>query len=268
MIALWIGLAFVCGFGVAAFWGFKVLARHEIAKQIDPWVNPPSHEAKRLREAAEKHLRHYVLGRSGDSVNNQEQSHFCGVNALRALCLHDGVIFFNKGIATLPDGSQTELGPLAIELLEVLNETYATLDSASALVTDYATSFNTVEELADSKNDHLRLIAGHGHMYPFQGAILRLTRLLDIDPDKNAVGVGGAALWERISRWRKHKRTVIFTQGFHLDCLHCGYPQNDFQNDPRGRDITCTKCKMAFHVPASAKFLSIDQVSKDHGNHS
>ncbi|HCL3526033.1 TPA: hypothetical protein N2A90_006512, partial [Pseudomonas aeruginosa] len=137
----------------------------------------------------------HILGRP---AVDQDAPSFVGVDALQALYLRDGVIFFEKGIATLPDGTQVELGALTHEVLEVLRETYSALDAASAVITDYATTFNTPEELEKSENEILRKIAGYGNMYPMQSAIARLALLLNLDPDKNDVGIGGKVLWERI----------------------------------------------------------------------
>jgi hypothetical protein len=267
MNVLWIALAFLCGFGVAGFWAYKVYARYEADRKLDPWVNPSSLEATRLRDAAEEHLRRYILVWP-DVENRPKSTLYDGVNALKALTLQEGVIYFNKGIATLPDGSQTALGPLALKLLEMLNESYAKLDAASSLITDYATLFHTFDELAVSDNEHLRRIAGHGDMYPFQWTLVRLAELLGIDPDKNEVGVGGAVLWERIRRWHNQKAMVILTNGFQLDCPRCFSPFYDIQKDPRGSEHVCKECEESFHVPTSAKFLCVDEVNKAQGNNS
>ncbi len=192
MTFLWVGLGLV----VAGLWWGTVVWRRE---QADPWINPPTPEARRLLRAASLHLHCHILGRP---AVDQDAPSFVGVDALQALYLRDGVIFFEKGIATLPDGTQVELGALTHEVLEVLRETYSALDAASAVITDYATTFNTPEELEKSENEILRKIAGYGNMYPMQSAIARLALLLNLDPDKNDVGIGGKVLWERIRRWR------------------------------------------------------------------
>ena len=196
MTFLWVGLGLV----VAGLWWGTVVWRRE---QADPWINPPTPEARRLLRAASLHLHCHILGRP---AVDQDASSFVGVDALQALYLRDGVIFFEKGIATLPDGTQVELGALTHEVLEVLRETYSALDAASAVITDYATTFNTPEELEKSENEILRKIAGYGNMYPMQSAIARLALLLNLDPDKNDVGIGGKVLWERIRRWRWPER--------------------------------------------------------------
>ena len=200
MTFLWVGLGFVLGLVVAGLWWGAVVWRRE---QADPWINPPSPEARRLLRAASLHLHCHILGRP---AVDQDAPSFVGVDALQALYLRDGVIFFEKGIATLPDGTQVELGALTHEVLEVLRETYSALDAASAVITDYATTFNTPEELEKSENEILRKIAGYGNMYPMQSAIARLALLLNLDPDKNDVGIGGKVLWERIRRWRWPER--------------------------------------------------------------
>lgn len=200
MAVLWVGLGFVLGLAVAGLWWAALVWRRE---QADPWVNPPTPEAQRLLRAANLHLHCHILGRPTDDPNAQS---FVGVNALKALYLRDGVIFFEKGIATLPDGSQVELGAVANEVLEVLHETYTALDSASAVITDHVTTFSSPEELVQSESDILRRIAGNGSMYPMQSAIVRLAQLLNLDPDKNDVGVGGKVLWEQIRRWRWPER--------------------------------------------------------------
>ncbi|HFH2977146.1 TPA: hypothetical protein ACGJSI_004116 [Pseudomonas aeruginosa] len=196
MTFLWVGLGLV----VAGLWWGTVVWRRE---QADPWINPPTSEARRLLRAASLHLHCHILGRP---AVDQDAPSFVGVDALQALYLRDGVIFFEKGIATLPDGTQVELGALTHEVLEVLRETYSALDAASAVITDYATTFNTPEELEKSENEILRKIAGYGNMYPMQSAIARLALLLNLDPDKNDVGIGGKVLWERIRRWRWPER--------------------------------------------------------------
>lgn len=196
MTFLWVGLGLV----VAGLWWGTVVWRRE---QADPWINPPTPEARRLLRAASLHLHCHILGRP---AVDQDAPSFVGVDALQALYLRDGVIFFEKGIATLPDGTQVELGALTHEVLEVLRETYSALDTASAVITDYATTFNTPEELEKSENEILRKIAGYGNMYPMQSAIARLALLLNLDPDKNDVGIGGKVLWERIRRWRWPER--------------------------------------------------------------
>ena len=196
MTFLWVGLGLV----VAGLWWGTVVWRRE---QADPWINPPTPEARRLLRAASLHLHCHILGRP---AVGQDAPSFVGVDALQALYLRDGVIFFEKGIATLPDGTQVELGALTHEVLEVLRETYSALDAASAVITDYATTFNTPEELEKSENEILRKIAGYGNMYPMQSAIARLALLLNLDPDKNDVGIGGKVLWERIRRWRWPER--------------------------------------------------------------
>ena len=196
MTFLWVGLGLV----VAGLWWGTVVWRRE---QADPWINPPTPEARRLLRAASLHLHCHILGRP---AVDQDAPSFVGVDALQALYLRDGVIFFEKGIATLPDGTQVELGALSHEVLEVLRETYSALDAASAVITDYATTFNTPEELEKSENEILRKIAGYGNMYPMQSAIARLALLLNLDPDKNDVGIGGKVLWERIRRWRWPER--------------------------------------------------------------
>ncbi len=196
MTFLWVGLGLV----VAGLWWGTVVWRRE---QADPWINPPTPEARRLLRAASLHLQCHILGRP---AVDQDAPSFVGVDALQALYLRDGVIFFEKGIATLPDGTQVELGALTHEVLEVLRETYSALDAASAVITDYATTFNTPEELEKSENEILRKIAGYGNMYPMQSAIARLALLLNLDPDKNDVGIGGKVLWERIRRWRWPER--------------------------------------------------------------
>ncbi|HHX6572762.1 TPA: hypothetical protein ACVGJZ_006690 [Pseudomonas aeruginosa] len=196
MTFLWVGLGLV----VAGLWWGTVVWRRE---QADPWINPPTPEARRLLRAASLHLHCHILGRP---AVDQDAPSFVGVDALQALYLRDGVIFFEKGIATLPDGTQVELGALTHEVLEVLRETYSALDAASAVITDYATTFNTPEELEKSENEILRKIAGYGNMYPMQSAIARLALLLNLDPDKNDVGIGGKVLWERIRRWRWPER--------------------------------------------------------------
>lgn len=196
MTFLWVGLGLV----VAGLWWGTVVWRRE---QADPWINPPTPEARRLLRAASLHLHCHILGRP---AVDQDAPSFVGVDALHALYLRDGVIFFEKGIATLPDGTQVELGALTHEVLEVLRETYSALDAASAVITDYATTFNTPEELEKSENEILRKIAGYGNMYPMQSAIARLALLLNLDPDKNDVGIGGKVLWERIRRWRWPER--------------------------------------------------------------
>ncbi|MGZ0810162.1 hypothetical protein, partial [Pseudomonas aeruginosa] len=167
MTFLWVGLGLV----VAGLWWGTVVWRRE---QADPWINPPTPEARRLLRAASLHLHCHILGRP---AVDQDAPSFVGVDALQALYLRDGVIFFEKGIATLPDGTQVELGALTHEVLEVLRETYSALDAASAVITDYATTFNTPEELEKSENDILRKIAGYGNMYPMQSAIARLALL-------------------------------------------------------------------------------------------
>ncbi len=184
MTFLWVGLGLV----VAGLWWGTVVWRRE---QADPWINPPTPEARRLLRAASLHLHCHILGRP---AVDQDAPSFVGVDALQALYLRDGVIFFEKGIATLPDGTQVELGALTHEVLEVLRETYSALDAASAVITDYATTFNTPEELEKSENEILRKIAGYGNMYPMQSAIARLALLLNLDPDKNDVGIGGNQL--------------------------------------------------------------------------
>lgn len=196
MTFLWVGLGLV----VAGLWWGTVVWRRE---QADPWINPPTPEARRLLRAASLHLHCHILGRP---AVDQDAPSFVGVDALQALYLRDGVIFFEKGIATLPDGTQVELGALTHEVLEVLRETYSALDAASAVITDYATTFNTPEELEKSENEILRKIAGYGNMYPMQSAIARLALLLNLDPDKNDVGIGGKVLWERSRRWRWPER--------------------------------------------------------------
>jgi hypothetical protein len=196
MTFLWV----VLGLVVAGLWWGTVVWRRE---QADPWINPPTPEARRLLRAASLHLHCHILGRP---AVDQDAPSFVGVDALQALYLRDGVIFFEKGIATLPDGTQVELGALTHEVLEVLRETYSALDAASAVITDYATTFNTPEELEKSENEILRKIAGYGNMYPMQSAIARLALLLNLDPDKNDVGIGGKVLWERIRRWRWPER--------------------------------------------------------------
>jgi hypothetical protein len=196
MTFLWVGLGLV----VAGLWWGTVVWRRE---QADPWINPPTPEARRLLRAASLHLHCHILGRP---AVDQDAPSFVGVDALQALYLRDGVIFFEKGIATLPDGTQVELGALTHEVLEVLRETYSALDAASAVITDYATTFNTPEELEKSENEILRKIAGYGNMYPMQSAIARLALLLNLDPDKNDVGIGGIVLLERIRRWRWPER--------------------------------------------------------------
>lgn len=196
MTFLWVGLGLV----VAGLWWGTVVWRRE---QADPWIKPPTPEARRLLRAASLHLHCHILGRP---AVDQDAPSFVGVDALQALYLRDGVIFFEKGIATLPDGTQVELGALTHEVLEVLRETYSALDAASAVITDYATTFNTPEELEKSENEILRKIAGYGNMYPMQSAIARLALLLNLDPDKNDVGIGGKVLWERIRRWRWPER--------------------------------------------------------------
>jgi len=196
MTFLWVGLGLV----VAGLWWGTVVWRRE---QADPWINPPTPEARRLLRAASLHLHCHILGRP---AVDQDAPSFVGVDALQALYLRDGVIFFEKGIATLPDGTQVELGALTHEVLEVLRETYSALDAASAVITDYATTFNTPEELEKSENEILRKIAGYGNMHPMQSAIARLALLLNLDPDKNDVGIGGKVLWERIRRWRWPER--------------------------------------------------------------
>lgn len=196
MTFLWVGLGLV----VAGLWWGTVVWRRE---QADPWINPPTPEARRLLRAASLHLHCHILGRP---AVDQDAPSFVGVDALQALYLRDGVIFFEKGIATLPDGTQVELGALTHEVPEVLRETYSALDAASAVITDYATTFNTPEELEKSENEILRKIAGYGNMYPMQSAIARLALLLNLDPDKNDVGIGGKVLWERIRRWRWPER--------------------------------------------------------------
>lgn len=196
MTFLWVGLGLV----VAGLWWGTVVWRRE---QADPWINPPTPEARRLLRAASLHLHCHILGRP---AVDQDAPSFVGVDALQALYLRDGVIFFEKGIATLPDGTQVELGALTHEVLEVLRETYSALDAASAVITDYATTFNIPEELEKSENEILRKIAGYGNMYPMQSAIARLALLLNLDPDKNDVGIGGKVLWERIRRWRWPER--------------------------------------------------------------
>ncbi|WP_232925212.1 hypothetical protein [Pseudomonas sp. S4_EA_1b] len=196
MTFLWVGLGLV----VAGLWWGTVVWRRE---QADPWINPPTPEARRLLRAASLHLHCHILGRP---AVDQDAPSFVGVDALQALYLRDGVIFLEKGIATLPDGTQVELGALTHEVLEVLRETYSALDAASAVITDYATTFNTPEELEKSENEILRKIAGYGNMYPMQSAIARLALLLNLDPDKNDVGIGGKVLWERIRRWRWPER--------------------------------------------------------------
>lgn len=196
MTFLWVGLGLV----VAGLWWGTVVWRRE---QADPWINPPTPEARRLLRAASLHLHCHILGRP---AVDQDAPSFVGVDALQALYLRDGVIFFEKGIATLPDGTQVEAGALTHEVLEVLRETYSALDAASAVITDYATTFNTPEELEKSENEILRKIAGYGNMYPMQSAIARLALLLNLDPDKNDVGIGGKVLWERIRRWRWPER--------------------------------------------------------------
>lgn len=203
MTFLWVGLGFVLGFVVAGLWAGSVIWRQWRREEADPWINPPTPETRRLRKAADLHLHCHILGRP---AADPDAPSFVGVDALQALYLRDGVIFFEKGIATLPDGTQVELGALAHEVLEVLRETYSALDAASAVITDYATTFNTPEELEKSENEILRRIAGYGNMYPMQSAIARLALLLNLDPDKNDVGIGGKVLWERIRRWRWPER--------------------------------------------------------------
>ncbi|MGV2464356.1 UNVERIFIED_CONTAM: hypothetical protein QO022_38305, partial [Pseudomonas aeruginosa] len=109
MTFLWVGLGLV----VAGLWWGTVVWRRE---QADPWINPPTPEARRLLRAASLHLHCHILGRP---AVDQDAPSFVGVDALQALYLRDGVIFFEKGIATLPDGTQVELGALTHEVLEV-----------------------------------------------------------------------------------------------------------------------------------------------------
>lgn len=206
MILLWIGLGFALGLIVAALLAAIAIRRREEALRKDPWVTPPTPEAARLLKASHMHLYRHILGRPAEDPGAPDEAFFNGAEALQALYLSDGVIFFEKRIATLPDGRQIELGAVAHEVLDVLRETYIALDAASALITDYATSVNTAEELSKHPNDILRRIAGHGAMYPMQGVIVRLAKLLQLDPDKNEVGIGGEALWERIRRWRRPDR--------------------------------------------------------------
>ena len=202
MTFLWVGLGLV----VAGLWWGTVVWRRE---QADPWINPPTPEARRLLRAASLHLHCHILGRP---AVDQDAPSFVGVDALQALYLRDGVIFFEKGIATLPDGTQVELGALTHEVLEVLRETYSALDAASAVITDYATTFNTPEELEKSENEILRKIAGYGNMYPMQSAIARLALLLNLDPDKNDVGIGGKEVEGRAARDDARRRAARIGQ--------------------------------------------------------
>jgi len=203
MTLLSAGLGFVLGFLVAGLLAGVAIWRHEAARQTDPWDNPPTPEARRLVHAARLHLHRYILDRPAAGPDAKP---FVGVHALRALYIGDGVIFFEKGIATLPDGTLIDLRAVAHEVLDVLRESYAALDAASALITDYATTFNTPEELSEHPNEILRRIAGYGSMYPMQSTIARLALLLKLDPDQNDVGIGGKVLWERIRHWRWAER--------------------------------------------------------------
>lgn len=202
MFLLWIGLGFALGLVVTALLAVTAIWRREEAKQRDPWVNPPTPEAARLLKSAHLHLYRNILGRPAADPSEPDAAFLNGAGALQALYLGDGVIFFENGLATLPDGTQVELGAIAHEVLNALREAYIALDAASALITDYATTFNTPEELNEHPNDILRRIAGQGAMYPMQGVIVQLAKLLQLDPDKNEAVIGGEVLWSRISRWR------------------------------------------------------------------
>ncbi len=71
MILLWIGLGFVLGLVVAALLAATIIWRRHEAAQRDPWVNPPTPEAGRLRKAAQLHLCRYILDRSTVADSNE-----------------------------------------------------------------------------------------------------------------------------------------------------------------------------------------------------
>lgn len=111
MFLLWIGFGFVLGLLVALI----LIWRHEQAKQNDPWITPPTQEAARLIASARIHLYCNILGRPESYQGEPEVTSLGATDAIRALCIRDGVIFFEKGFATLPDGRRVDLGATATE---------------------------------------------------------------------------------------------------------------------------------------------------------
>jgi len=111
MFLLWIGFGFVLGLLVALIF----IWRHEQAKQNDPWITPPTQEAARLIASARIHLYCNILGRPESYQGEPEVTSLGATDAIRALCIRDGVIFFEKGFATLPDGRRVDLGATATE---------------------------------------------------------------------------------------------------------------------------------------------------------
>ncbi|TDN59016.1 hypothetical protein [Paraburkholderia sp. BL10I2N1] len=186
--------SFICGAAtgviVCIIPAAAVVRRRIAVNDADPWLNPPTREAHRLLEATRRQLYRLI-------ESSRARAHMAprrGVEMLSAVCPRDGVIVFDNGVATLTDGTKLDVNGLTSAVIAAIGEAYVAMDAASSVLTDYAATLSP-QDLENHPQAFMRAIAGLTDKYPMQSQIVALARLLDIDPESNALGIGGAELW-------------------------------------------------------------------------
>lgn len=109
----------------------------------------------------------------------------------------DGVVLFEGGSMTFPDGQTLDIQSLTKKIHHQLVNAYVGLDEAASIITDYADALGQ-DALAASSNKTLYSISGQTAHYPLESVIAPLALLIGVDPDKNELAAhGGDALWSR-----------------------------------------------------------------------
>jgi hypothetical protein len=109
----------------------------------------------------------------------------------------DGVVLFEGGHMTFPDGQTLDIQSLTKKIHHQLINAYVNLDEAASIITNYGLVLGN-EALATSTNKTLYSISGQTAHYPFESVIAPLALLLGVDPAENELAAhGGDALWSR-----------------------------------------------------------------------
>lgn len=109
----------------------------------------------------------------------------------------DGVVLFEGGHMTFPDGQTLDIQSLSKKIHHQLINAYVNLDEAASIITNYGLVLGN-EALAASTNKTLYSISGQTAHYPFESVIAPLALLIGVDPAKNDLAAHGAdALWSR-----------------------------------------------------------------------
>lgn len=172
------------------------------------WPKKPEPESYLSRRLAEHRQRLSIQSTAQIcSMNINEDSYrpneISGLaEALYKLQHCEGVVLFEDGHMTFPDGQTLAIQSLTKKIHHQLINAYIGLDEAASLVTDYSNSLGN-KALALSTNKVLHSLSGQTAHYPFETVIAPLALLIGVDPAKNELAVhGGETLWSR----NKHRQ--------------------------------------------------------------